>query len=52
MVVVQQFSGLPSALPSVKDTAVGVSSELGRTARSAVAVTQHGKFYDLSYLVR
>jgi hypothetical protein len=52
MVVVQQSSGLPSALPSVKDTAVGVGSELGRTARGAVAVTPHGNFYDRSYLVR
>jgi len=42
VVVVQQFSGQPSALPAVKDTAVGVSSERGRTTRSTAEITSAG----------
>jgi hypothetical protein len=52
MVVVQQFSGLPSALLAVKDKAVCVSSERGRKAPNTVAVTQLGNCYDSSHAVR
>jgi len=42
VVVVQQFSGLPSALPAVKDTVVGVSLERRLAARNTVTVTSAG----------